>query len=166
MSWPPQGQAGWSGQGEGMSLTVALYLTLDDKRESQALSHRLPFLTFYVLSLFFLLGPHLQHMEFQGCAKATARLDPSWICNLCRSLWQHHILRHWGRPGMEPAFSRILVGFLTHWATTGTPSLPSLWGLVETTDTWTLMIPERWYQNPGSCSRQLKNELHEHRGSK
>lgn len=25
---------------------------------------------------------------------------------------------------------------------------------------------ERWHQNPGSCSRWSKNELHEHAGSK
>ena len=30
----------------------------------------------------------------------------------------------------------------------------------------TLLMPERWYRNPGSCSRSLKNELHEHTGSK
>ena len=29
-----------------------------------------------------------------------------------------------------------------------------------------IMMPERWYQNPGSCSRQSKNELCEHTGSK
>ena len=29
-------------------------------------------------------------------------------------------LTHWARPGIEPASSWILVGFLTHWATVGT----------------------------------------------
>ena len=29
-------------------------------------------------------------------------------------------LTPWARPGIEPAYSRILVGFLTHWATVGT----------------------------------------------
>ena len=28
------------------------------------------------------------------------------------------------------------------------------------------MVPERWYQNPGSCSWWSKNELHVHTGSK
>ena len=28
---------------------------------------------------------------------------------------------HWVRPGIEPTFSWTLVGFITHWATTGTP---------------------------------------------
>ena len=30
-------------------------------------------------------------------------------------------LTHWERPGIEPATSRFLVGFVNHWATTGTP---------------------------------------------
>ena len=30
-------------------------------------------------------------------------------------------LTHWERPGMEPSPSRMLVGFTTQWATTGTP---------------------------------------------
>ena len=30
-------------------------------------------------------------------------------------------LTHWVRPGMEPASSWILYGFLTHWASVGTP---------------------------------------------
>ena len=29
---------------------------------------------------------------------------------------------HWERPGIEPVSSRILVGFVNHWATTVTPS--------------------------------------------
>ena len=29
-------------------------------------------------------------------------------------------LTHWTRPGVKPASSKILVGFLTHWATMGT----------------------------------------------
>ena len=33
---------------------------------------------------------------------------------------------HWARPGIEPATSWLLVGFINHWATKGTPSLPFL----------------------------------------
>ena len=42
--------------------------------------------------------------------------DLSQVCEL------HHArsLTHWVRPGIEPASLCILVGFLTHWATTGT----------------------------------------------
>ena len=29
-------------------------------------------------------------------------------------------LTHWTRPGIEPAFLWMLVGFVNHWATTGT----------------------------------------------
>ena len=32
-------------------------------------------------------------------------------------------LIHWARPGMEPATPWFLVGFVNHWATTGTPTL-------------------------------------------
>ena len=31
-------------------------------------------------------------------------------------------LTHWARPGIEPATSWFLVGFVNHWATTGTPT--------------------------------------------
>ena len=30
-------------------------------------------------------------------------------------------LTHWARPGIEPMSPWVLVGFVTHWATTGTP---------------------------------------------
>ena len=30
-------------------------------------------------------------------------------------------LTHWVRPGIEPEFSWMLVGFINHWATVGTP---------------------------------------------
>ena len=30
-------------------------------------------------------------------------------------------LSHWAKPGLEPTSSWILVGFASHWATTGTP---------------------------------------------
>ena len=35
-------------------------------------------------------------------------------------------LTHWGRPGIEPASSWILVGFVNHWAMKGTPPSSSL----------------------------------------
>ena len=33
-------------------------------------------------------------------------------------------LTHWARPGIEPAFSWILIAFVNHWATMGTPWIP------------------------------------------
>ena len=36
-------------------------------------------------------------------------------------LSHHHSLTHWARPGIKPASSWKLVGFLTYWATAGTP---------------------------------------------
>ena len=39
-------------------------------------------------------------------------------------------LTHWARPGIKPAFSWILVGFVNHWATKGTLLLPILYIVV------------------------------------
>ena len=45
-------------------------------------------------------------------------LNLSFICNLLHSLWQCQIFNPlWRRLMIEPAFSWILLGFLTHWAT-------------------------------------------------
>ena len=51
---------------------------------------------------------------------ATAMLDPSHICNLYHRSQQRRILNRWMRPGIEPASSWILVGFVNLWATKGT----------------------------------------------
>ena len=97
---------------------------------------------FFITTLFFFfysfLGPNLRHMEIPRVM--------SWIGAAAASLHNSHstagtratsvtyttacsnarYLTHWARPEIEPAFSWILVGFLTHWATTGTPSLQLL----------------------------------------
>ena len=58
-----------------------------------------------------------------------------WIRTAAASLHHSHSnagsLTHWARTGMEPASSWILVGFLTHWTTLGTPgtSRISYWSL-------------------------------------
>ena len=73
--------------------------------------------------LFCFLGPHLQHMEVPRVGVesepqqpayviATATRDPSLICNLHHSSQQCRILNPL-RPGMEPASSWILVGFIS-----------------------------------------------------
>ena len=80
------------------------------------------FLFFYS----FFLGPHPPHMEvprlgaeselpLPAHTTATARWDPSHICNLHNSSTAHGntgSLTHWARPGMEPASSWMLVGFI------------------------------------------------------
>ena len=93
------------------------------------------FLFLFLFLFFFLLyflGSHLWHMEvprlgvtseLQLPVYTPATQDPSHICDLCCSLWQCRSLTHWAKPGVEAASSWILVGFLTHWATTGTPRL-------------------------------------------
>ena len=80
---------------------------------------------------FFFLGLHLQHMkvprlgvksELQPLvyATATATPDPSWVCSLHLSSQQRWILNQ-ARPEIEPISSWILVVFINHWATKGTP---------------------------------------------
>jgi len=54
-------------------------------------------------NFFFFVGPHLQHMglprlgikselQLPATATATAKPDPSLVCNLHHSSWQHRIL--------------------------------------------------------------------------
>ena len=57
---------------------------------------------------------------------ATARLNLSHICNLRHSLCQLSILHPLSRPEIKSASSWILVGFLTCWATIGTPKITLL----------------------------------------
>jgi len=81
--------------------------------------------------LFVFLGPRSGHMEVPARSWiravlpayiiATAMQDLSLVCNLHHSSPQCQILTHWENPRIEPASSRILVRFVNHWATTGTP---------------------------------------------
>ena len=88
----------------------------------------------YFIIIFFLsfLGPHPQHMEVPrlgvliratySCpayATATAMPDPSRLYDLHHSSQQCQT--HWARPGIQPATSWFLVGFVNHWAMMGTP---------------------------------------------
>ena len=60
-------------------------------------------------------------LQLLAYAIATAMLYLSRICDLCHSLWQRQILNSLGRPEIKTASLWILVGFLTCWATMGTP---------------------------------------------
>ena len=66
------------------------------------------------------LGVELE-LDLMAYATATAMPDLSHIFDLCHSSRQCRILNPRGRPGTEPASSWILVRFVTHWASTGTP---------------------------------------------
>ena len=90
------------------------------------------FVGFFFFLLF--LGLNLWHMEvprlwvklelqMPAYATATVTRDPSHICNLHHSSWQHWIPNPQVRPGIEPASSWIRFRFLIHSATTGTPFL-------------------------------------------
>ena len=83
------------------------------------------------------LGPHLQHMEvprlgvqselqLPAYTTATATQDLSHICDLPHSSRQCRILNPLSEPGIELPSSRILLGFLTQWATVGTPAFSYL----------------------------------------
>ena len=86
----------------------------------------------FVCLLFWFLGPQVQHMEVPrlevkselqllAYATATSKQDPSCVCNLHHSSQQCPILNHRTGPRIKAASSWILVGFITHWAVTGTP---------------------------------------------
>ena len=79
-----------------------------------------------VFVFLFFLGPHLQHMEVPrlgveselhllAYATATAIHDPRYVCDLHHSSQQHQILylTCWARPGIKPASSWVLIGFVT-----------------------------------------------------
>ena len=81
-----------------------------------------------------ILGMHPWHMEVSrlgvkseiqlpAYTTTTAMWDPSCICDLHHSPWQHRPFMHWARPGIEPISSWVLVGFVNPWATMGTPNI-------------------------------------------
>ena len=97
----------------------------------QTQSHSICLNTFHIW-LFSFLGLHLWHMEVSRLGieselqllahtTATATLDLNHIFNLHCRLGHTGSWTHWARPGIEPMSSWILLGFLTHWATVGTP---------------------------------------------
>ena len=55
-------------------------------------------------------------------AYTTATASQIWATSVTYTVACIHTgaLTHWARPGIQPAFSWILVRFFTHWATTGT----------------------------------------------
>ena len=77
------------------------------------------------------LGPDLQHMEVPRLVvelELHRRPTPQpqqhriWATSATYTTAHSNTgsLLHWARPGIEPQPSWIPVGFLTHWATTGT----------------------------------------------
>ena len=90
----------------------------------------------HFIYLFFFLSPHLQHLAVPGLGveselqlpaytTATAVQDLSRICDLCCSFGQRRILNpgiQWGQ-ALNTHSHGHCVGFLTHWATMGTPKL-------------------------------------------
>ena len=98
---------------------------------------------------FFGGGPHLQHMEVPrlgvelepqllAYTTVTALWAPNHVCDLHHGSWQCQSLTHWARPGIQPASLWMLIRFVNHRATTGTPkiligtikTMKNLWHLV------------------------------------
>ena len=74
------------------------------------------------LFFFFFLWLHLWHMEVPWLGvKSEMQLYQIHTASVTYTATCSNSLTHWARPGIEPASSWILVRFLTHWATTGTP---------------------------------------------
>ena len=69
-------------------------------------------ITFF-LSVFFLEVPRLgieSELYLLTYTIATTTPNPSHICDLCHSSWGNAgSLTHWARPGIQPAFSWIMV---------------------------------------------------------
>ena len=101
------------------------------------LSCLLAFLLACLLAFFFFFcffEPYLEHMEvprlwvelqlkLPACTTATLMWDPSHVCSLHHSSRQRQILNPLSQAKLriKPATSWFLVGFVNHWATTGTP---------------------------------------------
>ena len=89
------------------------------------------FLEAFILFYFLLfLGPHLRHMEIPrlgfelelqllAYATDTATLIQATSVTHTTAHGNAGSLTHWARPGTEPEFSWILVGFLKSWAMKG-----------------------------------------------
>ena len=62
-------------------------------------------------------------LELPAYTTASATWDPSHVCNLHHSSWEYWILNPLIEPGIKPASSWILVGFVNHWAMMGIPCI-------------------------------------------
>ena len=88
--------------------------------------------SFSFFLFFSFLGPHPWHMEVPRLGGKSELQLPAYTTALPYQIWAASAnnaaacgntgsLTHWARPENEPASLWILVEFLTHWATTGTP---------------------------------------------
>ena len=95
--------------------------------------HNTHYKIYYIYLYCIYLGPHLWHMDVPrlgveselhllACTSATGNRGLElhlWPTPHLMATSDH--LTHWARPGIKPTSSWILVRFLTHWATVGTP---------------------------------------------
>ena len=90
------------------------------------------------VQLFFFLGPHLQHMkvprlgveselQLPAYTTATAKQDPSLICDLHHSSWQHWILNLLSKTRDQACILMDTSRVHYHWPTTGTPRIRVIW---------------------------------------
>ena len=52
-------------------------------------------------------------LQFLAYFTATAKQDPSQVCDLHHSSQQHRSITHLARPGIKPTISWLLVGFIS-----------------------------------------------------
>ena len=88
------------------------------------------------------LWPHPWHMEVPRLGVESEQQPPS-LCHSYSNTRSEPYLRpsiahgnvgtstHWERPGIEPTSLWILVVFLTHWDTKGTPHLLFVWWWID-----------------------------------
>ena len=114
---------------------------------------------------FFFLGPHLRHTEvprlgvqselqLPACTTATAMPDPSCICDLHHSLWQHQILNPLSEVRDRTPNLMVSSRIPFRCAMTGTPSIVSY--LTERSGTlsmtwlggsiWLSVLVHSWWQ--------------------
>ena len=95
------------------------------------LTHFTWVLFIYLFIYFCFVGPHPQHMEvprlgikseIQLLATATATRDPSHVCDLHHSSWQHQILNPLSEARDRKCFLMNTSQIRFHCVTTGTPS--------------------------------------------
>ena len=109
--------------------------------------------------VFFSLGLPLWHMEVPrlavklelpllAWATATAMWDPSCVCDLHHSSQQCQILNPMSKARDRTATSWFLVGFVNHWATTGTPvfNFYMRYSVVETNLKCQIFLLNKWFR--------------------
>ena len=77
---------------------------------------------FFFVFLSFSRAAPVAYGGSQARGRIGAAANPSSVCSSTAHV-NARSLTHWARPGIKPATSWFPVGFVNHWATTGTPRM-------------------------------------------